>query len=151
MNSKIIERKSKLDLLISKLEAMKSKLEKADNIDLQLEDISSKREELQGSVHFMSNGNFAQISEELVVKKKQLEKRRNKDQKDKIATVDKSEYECVICLTIPANEVWSCGMECDNIICNDCKGKLKSCPTCRANVKRNPLRRNRTAEKILQK
>lgn len=61
--------------------------------------------------------------------------------------------ECVVCLAVPKEKVFSC-FQCDKIICSVCLSKLKetkptSCPSCRTNFEKNSPKRNRLAESIL--
>ena len=59
------------------------------------------------------------------------------------------ELECVICLAIPPGEVFSCNN--DHILCSGCNIKVTVCPLCRINFEETPARRNRLAEKLIQK
>jgi hypothetical protein len=61
---------------------------------------------------------------------------------------DDSALLCPVCLVLP-NEVYSC-QECDNLVCGDCKPKLKSCPSCRQSFEVRPPARNKLAERLIQ-
>ena len=60
-----------------------------------------------------------------------------------------SELECVICITIPPGEVFTCSN--DHILCSECNSKVNVCPVCQINFEETPARRNRLAEKLIQK
>ena len=55
---------------------------------------------------------------------------------------------CPVCLAVPDDAIFSC-VQCDNLVCGNCRGKISSCPTCRKNFKNHPPRRNRLAERLL--
>ena len=56
---------------------------------------------------------------------------------------------CPVCLKIPDGIVLEC-QQCENMICGDCGTKLENCPICRQDLKENPLKRNKMAEKLIQ-
>lgn len=150
---KIIQKAAIINNKINEAEQRKQKILMSKvyrTINKQLEKASNKCKDLMKSEDFMPEAEFLQMSKELKDKKKQLDQKSEHGKKN-LTTIDKSEYECLICFIVPTNEVWSCGIECDNVICNRCKTKIKECPTCGADIKKKPFRRNRMLERILQK
>ena len=57
------------------------------------------------------------------------------------------ERSCQICLSKP-EQVFTCDI-CNNWICQNCQLILRSCPMCRTDLERRPLRRNRALERFI--
>ena len=59
------------------------------------------------------------------------------------------ELECVICLDVPKEDVFSCTEH--HILCSGCKQKgLLKCPICQQDFAISPPTRNRVAKRMIQ-
>ncbi len=58
--------------------------------------------------------------------------------------------QCVCCLTQPGGEVREC-RRCDSVVCPKCLVGKTECPICRVSLGANPPRRNRFAERLIEK
>ena len=61
-----------------------------------------------------------------------------------------SELNCVVCLAVPKDSVFSCNT-CEAIYCNNCVDQLQSCGVCRASFNGDRPKRNRTAERLINR
>jgi hypothetical protein len=127
---------------------LRTRLDKAHAILEKIEVNDKKRKAMETSSDYVDVAGFRKMAQEIESKRRRLEAAEDKSVRS--LTLDKADMECVVCYDLPKGDVWSCA-DCENIICCACRSKLKECPTCRAAFNANTLRRNRTAERILQK
>ena len=141
---------------IAKKGQLETKLKKAKQIQLQIESKSKEITKYKEQLHKAESELEKLYQSPDYLDEIQIEKmQENLSEIQAIIETMRSfafdvDFECVVCLETQPEEVHSCDV-CDNWICGNCKDKVKTCPTCRADLKDNPLRRNKTVERIVRK
>ena len=64
---------------------------------------------------------------------------------------DADDKNCPVCMEQPVEvAVFSC-VECANWVCGECMEEIATCPSCRVDIKAQPMTRNVALERMLRK
>ena len=143
-----VEREEKINEKIQNLRRLNENLDRKIQKICKEQDIQEKTiEKEEGKLRVLRNDPGYKSRAEIKRLSDEINQLESGEEQQQGAAWDK--FACPICFEdAPGKKIFSC-QECENWVCGDCKSALNNCPHCRVSLSFKPLKRNKTAERLM--